>query len=278
MYQCTDEACGSSSTVPVVFNNGFSTTTKLSIRQPFGTSAIPGSSYFQISQPSNLSTSTASSVQYRINVEYNCTTADDCELQDQQIRNIIWTPYSSSLSDVSKLQSYGLSDLLGGSLHDVACSSDDWASTNVLTHFKCITFEGGLNISNAIYVGIRSTLNFFVDTLSHLFPFNVIKNIADAWSLSATATMPTGLAVFDIVSSGGISMSIPSQWAGTASTTYPIFGTSAWSSDISVLSFFAGVRSFSTYLMLFLFAINCWLVGKHLVEVTDSGSNKIIIK
>jgi len=110
----------------------------------------------------------------------------------------------------------------------------------------------------------RNSMSGFVDKILKLFPFNLIKTIATSWNSSATGTLPPSLSFLKIADqSGNIKIALPAKFSASSSPIV-VFGPAIFAQSPEMASFFAGVRSFSTYLLIFLFFMALFRFGKRL--------------
>lgn len=110
---------------------------------------------------------------------------------------------------------------------------------------------------------ITPALNFFVDQVSTIFPFVLVKKVSESWEDSATADLPVALEFLDATDvNGNLAVDLPDSWRGNASSSFVVFGPAMFTTNSAMAGFFGSVRDFSTYLFYFLFLFAVYTMGK----------------
>lgn len=169
-------------------------------------------------------------------------------------------PFIVGFSPISKPTSGTSSSVLDISAHDLACSAAEWEDIENTSNWfnlngiKCHSFETLLNIAFAVADAPKSFLLSARDTLLTSFPFNIPVQIKSSFDKS-TPSLPDSLSYWGIVDGqGNLSISLPAEWTASSSEYYiPVWGEGVLSPPGSrEAAFFAGVRSFSTFIIWFL--------------------------
>lgn len=171
--------------------------------------------------------------------------------------------YSSEQFTIVFHSSYAISTstaetLFGSNTHDLACSAEDWASSNDNwlgfngTKLKCIALE-------ATYDTIAQINNFFIKILSNLmnkvaaniFPLTIPIRIVESWNSSAYTNLPADIQWLDIAdANGNIYYNFPKEWTGgTEDIKIPLWGKAVFGATTSSLLFFNRIRSFMVYVI-----------------------------
>lgn len=160
----------------------------------------------------------------------------------------LFTLYNSDAKDTENIFS-------ATSIHEMACSAEDWASDDWWNKAKCSTFETGLNAMNNIAKSFKITILKFVGLIKNTFPFNFINLIEDAWEESETVELPQKLQFLNFSDSNG-DIKIPVK-IGAATSSIPIFGKSIFQNNESKDSY-EKIRDLSTWVfraMVLIYAI-----------------------
>lgn len=147
---------------------------------------------------------------------------------------------------------------------NLACTPDEWASTNWWTDLRC-------QIAKRLYIASFGVRDWSKDNISSkgtiiksVFPYSVSNDINKSWVNSASATLPSNLAwINGADGSGNIKISV---FGAATSTT--IWGPAIFSQNASTTEAFANVKNITTYILWGLFILwliyTAWEVKNHL--------------
>jgi len=169
--------------------------------------------------------------------------------------------------DTGKATSSGRILWGGMTAHDMACSPERWASSTANVYFDyCSAFETIIEASYRVVEFMESAVEYTGVRFSSTFPFVLPKQFYKSWVASEALDMPVDLEFIDIVQDGNLYINIPPQWTGDATTTVAVFGTAIWTTTSASATFFAGIRSLSTYMLWFLFILTLWDLGRRVIS------------
>lgn len=163
----------------------------------------------------------------------------------------LFTLYNSDAKDTENIFS-------ATSIHEMACSAEDWASDDWWNETKCSTFETGLNAMNNIAKSFKITILKFVGLIKNTFPFNFINLIEDTWEESETVELPQKLQFLNFSDSNG-DIKIPVK-IGAATSSIPIFGKSIFQNNESKDSY-EKIRDLSTWMFRAMVLIYATMIG-----------------
>lgn len=163
----------------------------------------------------------------------------------------LFTLYNSDAKDTENIFS-------ATSIHEMACSAEDWASDDWWNKAKCSTFETGLTAMNNIAKSFKITILKFVGLIKNTFPFNFINLIQDTWEESETVELPEKLQFLNFSDSNG-DIKIPVK-IGSATSTIPIFGKSIFQNNESKDSY-EKIRDLSTWMFRAMVLIYATMIG-----------------
>lgn len=163
----------------------------------------------------------------------------------------LFTLYNSDAKDTENIFS-------ATSIHEMACSAEDWASNDWWNKAKCSTFETGLNAMNNIAKSFKITILKFVGLIKNTFPFNFINLIQDTWEESETVELPEKLQFLNFSDSNG-DIKIPVK-IGAATSSIPIFGKSIFQNNESKDSY-EKIRDLSTWFFRAMVLIYATMIG-----------------
>lgn len=123
-------------------------------------------------------------------------------------------------------------------------------------------------ISGLLTIGTDFLIGFFRPFLSifyNVFPFNVPVIFLDAWADSADQTLPDDLDLFNSLDNdGNISLTLP-----ISASPITVFGPDILLTESVSQNHYTAVRSFSTYLIWFLFAMAVYYFAKRVIDGLD---------
>lgn len=163
------------------------------------------------------------------------------------------------------------------STHDLACNSDQWASSSTLVVFGCHISEIGLNLMATIVKLASSMMNTAKNSLTNIFPFNLAVGFYNSWSDSENTGLPSGFAYIDTIGvDGSLYLPLPPSWTGvaTSSSEVQIWGGGMFASGTAAGDFFAAARGLSTYLLWALFVFGLYNIGMGIYSELVSHTKK----
>ncbi len=148
---------------------------------------------------------------------------------------------------------------------ELACTPEEWASTNILVNIKCSGLFAMIGITQAIGDSAGNGIKVMVNQLDGVFPFNLPIKIKQCWDDSETKLLPSELDKINILDeSGNVKVNLPSEWAENSSIT--IWGSDVWNATNESNEFFTFARYLSKYLIWGIFILIFYLWGKSLIE------------
>lgn len=186
--------------------------------------------------------------------------------------------FAGGIQDVvSYYSSSSISSAISGlKVHDIVCSEEDWtySGSNIFISAKCNILETLLSIPLGIINWsidiLKIAVNFFVDKVTNIFPFVIIKNIFLSWQGSATATLPSQLNWL-LGENGKFYLYIPSAWGGTTSSI-EVWGSDIWGTNTATTNIYASIRFLSTYLEWTIFLFSLYGLAQEVVRVSKGGA------
>lgn len=154
--------------------------------------------------------------------------------------------------------------LFGSNTHDLACSAEDWASSNENwigfngTKLKCIalqaTYDTIAQINNFI---IKIFQNLMSKVAANIFPFTIPIRLVECWNDSKITDLPSSLEWINLAdANGNITLSFPKEWSGgTEDIKLYIWGPAVFAATPAEILFFSRIRNFLIYVFYGLFAL-----------------------
>lgn len=161
----------------------------------------------------------------------------------------LFTLYNSDAKDTANIFSKT-------SIHEMACSQEDWASDDWWDEIKCGTFETTLNGLNSIVNGLKLTINKTIRLFTNIFPFNFITKINECWEDSEFSSLPTELETINFLDKdGNVKIDLPSEWSESGTITF--WGTDIFKANKTSTAFFDFIRNLSRYALwaMFIFGV-----------------------
>lgn len=163
-----------------------------------------------------------------------------------------------------------------GTASRLACSDDEWATPDPVigidwlsattsvpafnfTKIKCQIIKQYYISMFSLRDQIKSAGNNSATVLGNMFPFNFSTAIKNAWTQSASSTLPTGLEFLNSSNASG-TISIPVT-IGNASGSVPIWGTAIFNKNASSTAAYNSIRTVSTWLIRLAFFALIFLLG-----------------
>jgi hypothetical protein len=160
--------------------------------------------------------------------------------------------------------------------HNLACTDTEWATPDPVigidwlnattsiaafnfTVIKCNIIKQWWIATFGIRDQAKNAMSGTGSAMGNMFPFNFSTAINNSWATSASSTMPSSLAwLSGADANGNVNISVFNNSSSTAATSTPIWGTAIFSQSASSTAAYAGIRSFTTYLLWGLFFL--WLL------------------
>lgn len=164
-----------------------------------------------------------------------------------------------------------------------ACTQEEWDTPDPeifsvsipffnLYKWKCEILTAVYSISDIP----KNVIDGSANIAKSIFPFNIPVNIYNQFISSKTAPIPSYLSFLNIADgSGDIYLTIPAGLSGSSSSTsVAVFGKTVFTQNSSSSVFFAGVRSFSTFLLWVLFLFNIQRIGYNIYDEINPSHKK----
>lgn len=187
MYRCNSDC---TTLTPVVFDNGVTTTTELSILSPFGitsnTTYPTGTSMFIIQQPSDLNINTSTNLTYRFYYYHDSTDSQT------ELRTINW----GSVSDYQNkypTNDDGLPACLPPS-YDITTICEGIDTSGTLGYVQCSIKYALVSASQFMFYPSCSSLYDITnnyDKFKHSFPFNTYFDLTSSISKAIDTSLST---------------------------------------------------------------------------------------
>jgi hypothetical protein len=163
-----------------------------------------------------------------------------------------------------------------GTASKLACSDEEWATPDPVigidwlsattsvaafnfTKIKCQIIKQYYISMFSLRDQIKSAGHNSATVLGNMFPFNFSTAIKNAWTQSASSTLPTGLEFLNSSNASG-TISIPVT-IGNASGSVPIWGTAIFNKNASSTAAYNSIRTVSTWLIRLAFFALVFLLG-----------------
>jgi len=238
---CNNSSC--STTTPVVFDNGVATSSTSNIvrspsSSPFtSTPALPyGSSFFTLRAPTDtIGTTTTQTLFYKITPVYQI--ALGAGLQGTSSMFVVsWHNENAAITNIPYSTTTPVFDF---NAHSMACPDDQWNATSTYlglngTLLKCEIVEGLLNMGQGFVNIIQAAAKKVMDAITFLFPVNLIVNINNSWTESASSTIPTAISwlTSEIDSDGNITLDPTSAFSSSTAVILTPTPTIIWGKDM----------------------------------------------
>jgi hypothetical protein len=193
---------------------------------------------------------------------------------------VTWTQDFNATSTPEWTFSYGYmsQDDPSGTASRLACSDEEWATPDPVIGIDWLSATTSVPAFNFTKIKCNIVKQYYIsmfsirdqaksagvnagEALGNMFPFNFSTALKNAWTQSASSTMPTGLEFLNTENASG-TISIPVK-IGNATGTVPIWGTAIFHNNASSTAAFNSIRTVSTWLIrLAFFALIIFLGSK----------------
>lgn len=167
----------------------------------------------------------------------------------------------ASSSDTTALPD--VATVFGTSTRGVVCTEDEWNATSTylgmnFTVMKCSVMQSLIDVADHVAHYPAVTAQAVTGTFLTVFPLNVFSQIKSSWDSSATASLPSALAVIDIADTDGNVYVDQPQIGYSTTTKQLIFGPGLVSGNTTAMNFVAFVKALTTYIFWGLFILQVY--------------------
>jgi len=183
---------------------------------------------------------------------------------------------ASSTPDWEFSYGYMSQDDPDGTASRLACSDEEWATPDPVIGIDWLSATTSVPAFNFTKIKCQIIKQYYISmfslrdqvksmgassasVLGNMFPFNFSTAIKNAWTQSASSTLPTGLEFLNSSNASG-TISIPVT-IGNASGSVPIWGTAIFNKNASSTAAYNSIRTVSTWLIRLAFFFLVFLLG-----------------